>query len=258
MNAPALVYEPPRDVLSALVRKRAQADIARPAYVKLKRAVLSVCFDDFPRSAAEKGAAALERVNARGTFYACAGLMGETGPSGEMFDASDLRRVYEAGHEIACHTYSHADCARTPPQDVIAECGRNAIEIALLGVKTPLRSLAYPFGETTARLKRALPNDFTTARGVAPGLNRGEVDLAQLKAYPFYGWEACEPILAALDKAKQTGAWMIVFTHDVAAEPSRWGAPVGALGAMLRKARELNMDILPVGEAADRILAAQD
>lgn len=258
MNAPAFNYAPPRHIAAKVRRRLTQRTFARPAWVQLKRPILSVCFDDFPRSAVTLGASALERVGARGTFYACAGLMGEQSPSGELFTAADLRRLIDAGHEIGCHTFEHTDCARTPIDDVLSSCGRNAIELALLGVKQPVRSIAYPFGEASVKLKHELPEDFTTARGIMPGLNRGQVDLAQLRAYPLYGWASCEPILAALRKAKETGAWMIVFTHDVAAEPSCYGAPTGALGAMLRKAKELKFDILPVGETADRILAAQD
>jgi hypothetical protein len=51
---------------------------------------------------------------------------------------------------------------------------------------------------------------------------------------------------------------MIVHMQDVAHEPSPWGAPTGALGALLRRACELKLDILPVGEAADIVLADQE
>jgi hypothetical protein len=48
-----------------------------------------------------------------------------------------------------------------------------------------------------------------------------------------------------------------VHTQDVALEPSPWGAPTGALGSLLRRACDLKVDILPVGEAAEIVLADQ-
>jgi hypothetical protein len=60
-----------------------------------------------------------------------------------------------------------------------------------------------------------------------------------------------------LEKAQRTGAWMIVHMQDVALEPSPWGAPTGALGGLLRRACDLKIDILPVSEAADIVLADQ-
>ncbi|MGE3250587.1 MAG: polysaccharide deacetylase family protein [Hyphomonadaceae bacterium] len=252
----ALSYETPRR--KPFARSMTQAALARPVRVRLKKAILSVCFDDFPVSAATTGAAALERVAARGTFYACAGLMGETGAAGKLFGAEDLRRLALAGHEIGCHTHTHMNCAREHEADVLSACALNAIDLSLLGAEKPVRSLAYPYGETTKALKFALPRDFTTARGQTPGLNAGRADLAHLKAFRFYGWRALEPLLKQLERADRLGAWMIVFTHDVAAEPSPWGVPTGALGKLLLRARELKLNILPIADAANRVMAEQN
>jgi peptidoglycan/xylan/chitin deacetylase (PgdA/CDA1 family) len=183
--------------------------------------------------------------------------MGEHGPSGRYFTGEDLKRLEKAGHEIGCHTYTRLDCARAKVEEVLEECGRNAIELALSGAQRPIRSIAYPFGETSAKLKRDLPEAFACGRGAAPGLNAGKVDLAQLKSFPFHGWDALEPLLITLDKAARTGAWMIVHMQDVALEPSLLGAPTGALGTLIRRAAELKVDIMPVAEAADIVLADQ-
>jgi exopolysaccharide biosynthesis polyprenyl glycosylphosphotransferase len=259
-RAPFSAFDYPRSnkLGDRIGRSLVRASFARPVFVELERAILSVCFDGFPRSAAETGAAALERVYARGTFYACAGLLGARRPSGPFFEAEDLERLEAGGHEIGCHTYSHLDCARSPAEEVIAECGRNAVELALAGCNRPVKSIAYPFGETSVKLKQRLPLHFTSGRGAAPGLNAGKTDLAQLKAYPLHGWDSLEPLLAALEKAQRTRAWMIVYMQDVALEPSPWGAPTGALGGLLRRACDLKMDITPIGEAADIVLADQD
>ncbi|MBL8552576.1 MAG: polysaccharide deacetylase family protein [Hyphomonadaceae bacterium] len=235
-----------------------RASCARPAHVDLERAILSVTFDGFTRSAATTGAASLERFYARGTFYAACGLMGAAA-DGPSFTAEDAKRLEAAGHEIGCHTYSFLDCMKAPANEVLEECGRNAIELALAGAQKPMRSIAFPFGEPSGRLKRDLPEDFVAGRGQTPGLNSGRVDMAQLKSFPVGGWDNMEPLVLMLDKAARTGAWMIVHMQDLAIDSSAGsGTPTGVLGALLRRACELKVDILPVGEAADIILADQE
>ncbi|MGE0595278.1 MAG: polysaccharide deacetylase family protein [Hyphomonadaceae bacterium] len=238
-------YAPPRDALSKVRRRVTQMRRARPARLAFEAPLLSICFDDFPASAAENGAAILERHGARGTFYAAAGLAGELGPSGVNFSGVDLQRLAKAGHEIGCHTYGHADCARRDAFDTLKDLARNREALAALGYRGEVRSLAYPYGETRAALKRALPPRFASARGVTPGLNSGAVDLAHLRACPLY--ETTLPQAHAwLKRAAKRKAWMIAYTHDVADPASLWGVRPENLDAFLRAARGAGVRILPV------------
>src|SRR5262249_35873500 len=151
----------------------------------LERPMLSICFDDFPSSAALVGAPLLERHGAQGSFYAAAGLEGEAGPCGAHFSWDDARTLVANGHEIGCHTHSHIDCARVANVDVLAECALNSSAFAAHGIAAP-RTLAYPYGETQLAQKYALTSRFVAARGVLPGLNVGRVDMMQLRACPLY------------------------------------------------------------------------
>ncbi|MBI1187307.1 MAG: polysaccharide deacetylase family protein [Alphaproteobacteria bacterium] len=231
-------------------------DCARPCTLRLPRGALTLCFDDFSQGAALTGAAALERVEARGTFFVSAGRMGAVDPEiGALYTDEDVRRLAGAGHEIGCAACDHRDERALEADEALSQCARNTIELALIGLSRTPRTFAYPQGRVSRSVKHALPGDFVAARGRSPGLNRGRVDMAQLKALPFFGWAALDPLLAALDRADRDRAWMIVYMRDVANAPSAHGAPTGALGALLRKARALKLDILPLAEVADRALA---
>lgn len=255
----ALAFDRPRFSWRAAIADRfVEADHARPATLRLPRGALTLCFDDFTQAAAITGAAALERVEARGTFFVSAGRMGAVEPGlGPLYTDEDVRRLAGAGHEIGCAAYEAGDLSVLEPEEALSQCARNTIELALLGLKRTPRTFAYPKGRVSRSLKHALPADFVAARGQSPGLNQDRVDMAQLKAFPFCGWAALDPLLAALDRADRNRAWMIVALRDVANEPSAYGAPTGALGTLLRKARALKLDILPLADVADRILAAQ-
>lgn len=246
-----VAYAPSRDPLSKARRRVTQWRAARPVRLQFERPILSVCFDDFPASAANSGARILEAHGVRGSFYASAGLTGQEGPCGRHFTAGDVRRLAAAGHEIGCHTHAHRDCARMDAYDVLKDIAANRDALAEMGCVAPL-TLAYPYGETSMALKQALSPRFVAARGVLPGLNAGAADLAQLRAAALFGRGYIGAIRADLKHAARRNAWMIVFTHDVDDAPSPWGARSSDLDALLRTAAGAGFAILPVAEALSR------
>lgn len=247
-------YAPARDPIAKLQRRLTQWRAARPAVLRFDQPILSITFDDFPKTAATHGAPILEAHGARGTFYASAGLAGVEAPCGIGFDAIDARRLAAAGHEIGCHTYAHKDCAKLDQYDALSDLAQNRDALKAMGLSAPAVSLAYPYGETTSELKNALPARYTNARGILPGLNVGRADLAQLRAHALFGADWTARIHAALRDAAKQKAWLIGFTHDVSMAPSPWGSSSTDLGALLTAAKAQGFAILPVRDALARAL----
>lgn len=244
-------YAPPRDLASKLLRRLTQWRAARPARLRFDAPILSVCFDDFPVSAAEIGARVLESHGARGTFFAAAALAETEGPCGRNFSAAHARALAEAGHEIGCHTFAHEDCAVRGVAASLDDLARNTDALAAMGC-APARSLAYPYGETGIALKKALPARIAAARGVLPGLNVGRADLAQLRAYPLFGAGGLARAYEALTRAARRNAWMIAFTHDVSPTPSHWGTSASALDDFLYAATEAGVRVMPMSAALEQ------
>src|SRR3954469_22956024 len=69
--------------------------------------MVSFTFDDLPKSAVTTGADLLEAHGARGTFYISGALVGVETPDWVAGDAADVLSLYNLGHEIGCHTFSH-------------------------------------------------------------------------------------------------------------------------------------------------------
>jgi len=251
----AFAYSPPRDLLSKVRRRATQWRAARPATLKFDTPILSISFDDFPVTAATEGARILEAHGARGTFYAAAGMADTDGPCGRNFSAADISRLIDAGHEIACHTFDHADCARRDPFETLRSLAKNRDALNEMGAREPARSLAYPYGESSSALKAHLPPRFTSARGVLPGINSGRADLAQLRAFALFGDDWLSKLEIALKQAAKRNAWVIGFTHDIADAPSAWGTRGQDLDALLHTAHALGFTVLPVSAALDRRLA---
>jgi peptidoglycan/xylan/chitin deacetylase (PgdA/CDA1 family) len=247
-------YAPPRDVASKLRRRLTQWRPSKPARLRFDTPLLSIAFDDFPASAANEGASILEAHGARATYYAAAGLIESNGPCGRNFAERDIRRLVASGHELGCHSYAHRDAAQHDVFTTLQDLARN--RDALLGIGAPSpRTHAYPYGETTTRVKDGLPPRFASARGVLPGLNRGRSDLAQLRAYPVFGARWRDRLRVALKRAAKRKAWLIAFTHDVADAPSPWGTRGVELDALLGEARQLGFAVMPVSAALERRLA---
>ncbi len=243
-------YVPSRDVASKLRRRMTQWRIAKPAQLVFDTPVFSVCFDDFPASAAREGARILEQHGARGTFYACAGMVGRVGPCGRNFEAGDIGRLAAAGHEIGCHSYAHGDAAQQDVFTTLSDLAKNRDALMAMGARSP-RTHAYPYGETTGRVKDGLPPRFACARGVLPGLNAGHSDLAQLRAFAMFGENWRARLSGALKRAAARKAWLIAFTHDISDAPSPWGTRGGDLDALITEAHSLGFAAAPVSEALE-------
>jgi peptidoglycan/xylan/chitin deacetylase (PgdA/CDA1 family) len=246
-----LAYSPRRSVIARVRRRLTQHHAARPVTFSFGEPILSITFDDFPASAADAGARVLERHGARGTYYASAGMANADSPSGSCFSETDVKRLVAAGHEIGCHTSSHADCAQRDIFTTLEDLARNRDALLRMGAPTP-RAHAYPYGETSNEMKDNLPPRFTSARGILPGLNVGPGDLAQLRAYPLFGPGGMERVFGALKAGAKRKAWVIGFTHDVSDDPSPWGTRADNLDLLLREARKLGFIVLPVTAALAR------
>ncbi len=250
-------YIPPANLMGKALRWKARATGRRLKRVRPSRGIVSFSFDDFPKSAVTVGAAEMERAGARATYYASTGFAGQDTHHGAMFDGGDLARLVAAGHEIGAHTHGHIDCARASEDRILADDERNRAALRKMGFETPIRSFAFPFGEAGPRVKRALAERYDTLRGVRPGCMRGRADFNMLPAVALdHGEAGLARALEALQRAAAEAAWVILFTHDVQDDPTSWGCTPDMLRKAVETAHDLDLDILPVSEAADVIAAA--
>jgi peptidoglycan/xylan/chitin deacetylase (PgdA/CDA1 family) len=240
-----------RDLLRVSLPARLVREIGgflctRPARINWPGGVVSFTFDDFPRSAWVNGGAILEKYDRRGTYYAAMGLAGTANHLGAMFDVDDLSDVLARGHEIACHTFSHRDCARAPAAEIASEIDRNAAALSRTLDGAAIDNFAYPFGGVSQAAKGALAKRFVSCRGTGRGLNRGTVDLADLLSTSLYSQNFDRARLCQLiEDAQAENGWLIFYTHDVAAEPSPFGCTPAQFQSIVAYAAE-NVPVLPV------------
>jgi peptidoglycan/xylan/chitin deacetylase (PgdA/CDA1 family) len=245
-------YEPDRSLKGKVRRRLIRLAHRRPARVKLERPMVSFSFDDAPTTACEAGAKVLEARGLRGTYYFAAGLTGREGPMGRFATGADARRLHAAGHEIACHTFSHLDCGQASQAETLADVDLNARHLAEWGTGEPV-SFAYPYGDVASPAKTALGGRFKTLRALHHGLIADGADLNQAPAVGIEGADGEQVALDWLDKAHRRKAWLILYTHDVAPQPSQWGCTTAALERLVDGALMAGFDVVTVAEGARRI-----
>ena len=229
-----------------LVRELGGFLCTRPAKIAWPGGVVSFTFDDFPRSAWTNGGAILEKYDRRGTYYAAMGMAGTSNNLGALFDLDDLRTAHAHGHEIACHTYHHLDCGRLTPTDIAVEVDRNAAALAQALGGAAVTNFAYPFGGVSISAKSELAPHFASCRGTGRGINHGTVDLADLLSTSLYSRTFDrERLCQLIDDAQAAAGWLILYTHDVAEQPSPFGCTPAEFQAIVAYAAE-NVPVLPV------------
>jgi peptidoglycan/xylan/chitin deacetylase (PgdA/CDA1 family) len=223
---------------------------ATPFTLRNNGPMVSFTFDDAPVSAVTRGAAMLEEYHARGTFYVSGGLIDSWSGNWTTISADDVVGLHRRGHEIACHTFSHARATDLTAKAMAAELEKNRNYLLSLDPSIQIENFAYPYCTGSVFRKGQLGRTFRTSRGVLPGVNSGTVDLQYLRSSPLIDIEMdTDGIERVLDEAVATNGWLIFYSHDVEDEPSPYGCTPALLRHALDATARRKMPLLSVAEA---------
>jgi peptidoglycan/xylan/chitin deacetylase (PgdA/CDA1 family) len=215
--------------------------------------MVSFTFDDVPKSAATVGAPMLEEYDGRGTFYIAGSLVDQKDDHWAGISADDIVGLHRRGHEVACHTFSHARAIDLDASAMSAEMEKNRRYLGALDPSIRLENFAYPYGVGSLPRKRQLGKAFRSSRGVLPGINSGTVDLHYLRATPLIDLQIdYDGIDRAFGEAVAKAGWLIFYSHDVKTVPSPYGCSPSLLRHALEAALSHNVPVVSVAEALRR------
>jgi hypothetical protein len=237
-------------------RNAARRLFSRPFTVNPPGPIVSFTFDDFPRSAWLVGGAILERFQIRGTYYASFGLIGTTGPTGPIFEPGDVKRLLERGHEIGSHTFDHCHSWDTSRNVFERSILKNDAALKSLVSNASFRTFAYPISPPRPLTKRQAARHFACCRGGGQIVNSGSTDLNYLHAcFLEQTRNDVEIVKSLIDRNRQACGWLILATHDVDGNPTRYGCTPDFFESVVRYAVNSGSRILPVIEALDELQA---
>jgi peptidoglycan/xylan/chitin deacetylase (PgdA/CDA1 family) len=253
------IYRPDRSLKGKLRRRLVRFRHVRPVRsthgAAGLRPMISFCFDDVTDTSVSIGAALLEARGLRGTFFVCAGLLGETGHMGAYATRDQLVRVAAAGHDIGCHTFSHLDCGQASARDIAQDLERNSLALANLGVARPT-TFAFPFGDVSAAAKYAAGSRFRLCRALHHGVIGRDVDLNQAPAVGIEGAKGEAVARRWMRAAARQGGWLILYTHTLGPTASEFGCSVETFTRLVDEAIAGGFDIVTVARGADLLAGA--
>lgn len=241
--------------VSSYLKARVGNKLARhlrvaPARLNNSGPMVSFTFDDAPISAANAGASMLEEYDARGTFYIAGGLVDAWSGNWTAASADDIVGLHRRGHEIACHTFSHARATDLTAAAMAVELEKNRSYLLGLNSSIKIENFAYPYGTGSVLRKDQLGKAFHSSRGILPGVNSGTVDLQYLRATPLIDRQIDrDGIDRAFDEALEKNGWLIFYSHDVEATPSPYGCSPELLRHALDAAARRKIPPMSVADA---------
>jgi peptidoglycan/xylan/chitin deacetylase (PgdA/CDA1 family) len=216
--------------------------------------LVTFTFDDVPDSAYVNGAAVLERHGLRGTFYVASGTCGHKDAYWRVIGADQVRALYDAGHEIGCHTFSHVRVEDLDAQRMDEECAQNLRRLRELCPGIALTNFCYPFGRASLPRKMQLQKRFDSCRGVYQGVNASTADLGMLRTIDLYDRTLTpDKLRRVLRETRERNGWLIFTTHDVADKPSWIGCSPRLLADTIAAVQAENMQCLPIRDALKAI-----
>lgn len=244
------IYAPRTDIIAKLQRRMARHINRQMIHPELDRGLISLSFDDCPRSVVDN---ALPLIEARGwnaTIYAAIGLCGTTNHLGLHMSERDIVAAHAAGHEIGDHTFTHIDGLKAGPDAVLNDIARNRAAFQSLGLPRA-ETFAYPYGEVTPLLKRRMSDEFALSRGIHSPLG-GTVDLGLAASARLYS-DQIEITLELIKTAAREKRWLILFGHDVRDNPSDFGCTPDELFRIIDMIAHLGLDVLTVRGALKKV-----
>lgn len=221
--------------------------------ISTKKRIVSFTFDDVPLSGIQNGASILNRYNFKGTFYIAFSFLDcETQPS---FSASDVKQLYDDGHELACHTFSHPHFFKFKrKKDISSDLDINSKYLKKILPNYKFENFSFPFGEQTIRSKKIASKRFNTCRSNEWGVNVDKVDFNSLKSVRLYEKTVpIDKIEILLDDFSKNGGWLIFYTHDVQQLYSDYGCSENYFERVVNICSEKGIEVLSIKSALEKI-----
>lgn len=220
----------------------------------LEAPIATITFDGCPRSAFTSGGTILQNAGIRGTYFISGCLAGREVDGVRYFDADDLVKAYEHGHEIGSRTFDNVSLSPLSEQQIDATLAANSEFVSGLLGDVAMTSFAYPFGDVQNRTRRLIGQRFASGRGARPGINRATVDLSLLQSVTIdQRLFSAGSLQSLIDRTAGGCGWIIFSTQDFDEASSGRGCTPRLLAIVVDALLDAGVEILPMKAAVGRV-----
>ena len=174
----------------------AKVSVVPLSEVRRTPGAIAITFDDGFRNFYEHAFPVLQQYRSPATVFVVSDYCGRRNdwptqpkgsgiPAAELMSWSEVQEISRAGIEIGSHTATHPRMGALAPAEVEAElrASRDAIE---QHTGKPVRTLAYPYGESTPLVRAAARHHFSWACGTRLAYLSEDCDNADLPRLDAY------------------------------------------------------------------------
>jgi peptidoglycan/xylan/chitin deacetylase (PgdA/CDA1 family) len=186
-------------------------NLQRASAPGFSQAMVSLTFDDGWRSIYDNALPVMSRYNVISTQYLVSGFLGGYQ---EYMKPSQVYEFTKLGHEVASHTFDHADLTRLDDKQLARQITVSQSGLAkCFGAVT---DFAPPFGSNNQHTIAAEKGIYQTSRSTEVGFNSPDaLDPYQLKVQNVRADTSPAQLQAWLDTAISNHVWLILVYHQV-------------------------------------------
>jgi peptidoglycan/xylan/chitin deacetylase (PgdA/CDA1 family) len=255
---PGFAEAPYQMLAGKLTRLLARNVPTKKLTMRNTRPLVSFTFDDAAATACTIGAGLLEQIPARGTFYISGEKCGKPSPTGRLATMEQLKALHAAGHEIACHTFSHMPVVGISRQALASDLDRNRLFLQSILGDSPISNFAYPYGDISFATKRYLARRYDSCRALTPGVNADVADLGVLKSNALeQATIGRQGVSHLITETVRRNGWLLFATHDVNDAPTKYGVRPDLLAFAMRSALAAGCRLVTVAQAL-RIMRGEE
>jgi len=178
------------------------------------RPKVSISFDDGWVSEYYIAVPILAEFSFKATFYIVSDWVDKPAFQGDYMTSYQLAKLAEAGHEIGCHSRTHADL--TQAADKHTQIVESKEALGFLGFKTV--GFAPPMGAFDDVVLKLVSANYDYMRTIEKGLNKEPYDRYALRAMVVTNFTTQEQIKTWVDLSAAEGSWLILVYHRLAIE----------------------------------------
>jgi len=242
------IYSPSTSLPAKINRRLIPFRAKRNLNLKLDSPLISLTFDDCPKSVVDNALPLIEQEGWQATLYMSMGLCGTTNHLGLHMSESDVTSAHASGHEIADHTFSHIDVTTVSKGEFEKNVDKNQEKLNELGLP-PSETFAYPYGQVSIDAKKIVEQKFKGARGITSHVHRASVDLNQFNSNRLYSGQTYKKLLDDIRSLRDNPGWLTIFTHDVRETPSDFGCTPDQLKTVISAIKDIGADIMTAANA---------